>query len=209
MYARQVTLATPLSRDRILATAVEIADREGLDAASLRKVAGALDVHVTSLYHHVPTKEALLDGVAEQLLVRAGVPVGEVEWDDWVRGFVRAVARLAQAHPGAFAVMLRRPVQGPAASATFEAGLEAFRRAGMSVPEAYSAVKAVALSVLGCCLDEAFAATGDDLRTDVSRLPASEFPAFHEVIAVVDDVDVVGTLSEVLVAGLAARLPGR
>ena len=60
-----MTATTPLSRDRILACAVRVADRDGLEAASLRRIAGELGVHVTSIYHHVPTKEALLDGIVE------------------------------------------------------------------------------------------------------------------------------------------------
>lgn len=202
--------ALPLSRDRILACAVEVADRDGLDATSLRKVASELAVHVTSLYNHVATKEALLDGIGEELLARADVPVGEVDWEVWVRRFVTAMSALASEHPGAFEVFMRRPVQGARASATFESALEAFHRAGLGVTESYAALKVVTVAVLGCCVEQASASTdsGSMEMTDISRLPATDFPLVHELVADARDVDVVGTLVEVLVAGIAA-LVGR
>lgn len=197
--------ALPLTRERIVRCAVVLADRDGLDAASLRKVAAALGVHVTSLYHHVPTKEALLDGLVEELFASAGLPVGELPWEQWVRSYVGAITRLAAQHPGSFAVLLRRPVQGPLAAATFEAGLAAFHRAGMAVPESYAAVKSVALGVLGCCVERAFDAAGADLSTDVASLSARDFPMLHQVSTVTEDLDVAGSLAELLVAGLAQR----
>ena len=196
----------PLSRERILTCAVQLADRDGLDAASLRKVALELGVHVTSLYHHVATKEALLDGVVEQIVTGADLPVGDVPWEEWVRSYVDAIARLALEHPGAFAALLRRPVQGPRATATFEAGLAAFRGAGLSVRASYAAVKSVALSTLGCCFEQTFLATDADLSTDVASLPRQDFPVLHEAIAIAGDVDVVAALREVLVAGLADQV---
>jgi hypothetical protein len=113
---------------------------------------------------------------------------------------------MARRHPGAFAVLLRRPVQGAQATATFEAGLAAFHRAGMDVPASYSAVKSVALGVLGCCVEQAYAVAGDELRTDLTDLSLEDFPMMHEVSAVTDDVDIVATMREVLVAGLAQQI---
>lgn len=207
-YARQVSnlALAPLSRERILKCAVEVADREGLEAASLRKVASELGVHVTSLYHHVATKEALLDGIVDELFATADLPLGEMTWEQWVRQFVDAVARLASEHPGAFAVLLRRPVQGPQATATFEVGLAAFRAAGLDVAESYGAVKSVALGVLGCCVERAFLAQGGGLTTDVASLPKDSFPILHEATEADPDVDLVAILVEVLVVGLAKRV---
>lgn len=201
------TAPLPLSRERILQCAVQLADRDGLDAMSLRKVAAELGVHVTSLYHHVATKDALLDGVVEELFGAADLPLGEVGWDAWVRGFVTGVARIAHDHPGAFAVLLRRPVQGPRATATFEVGLAAFRRAGLPDKECYGAVKTVSLAILGCCVEQAYAATGEEgPMTDVASLSWQDFPVLHQIMEFVDEVDVVSTLAEVLVAGLATQI---
>jgi len=102
---------------------------------------------------------------------------------------------------------LRRPVQGPGAAATFEAGLDAFHRAGLDRSASYAAVKSVALGILGCCVEQAYAASGaEELRTDVTQLSWQQFPMLHEVATSDDDVDVVAALREVLVAGLASKL---
>lgn len=199
---------TPLSRERILRAAIEVADREGLDSASLRKVASELGVHVTSLYNHIATKEALLDGIVEELFARADLPIGEVPWDQWLRSFIEAVAWLAREHPGAFAVFLRRPVQGPEATATFEAGLAAFHREGMTARDSYAVVKSVTLAILGVCVEQAYAAGHTEVvSTDLTRLPAESFPVLLEATRDPEEVDVVAALSDILVAGLAARLP--
>ena len=204
-----MTTALPLSRDRILDVAVRVADRDGLDGTSLRKVAAELGVHVTSLYNHLPTKDALLDGVAEDLMARADLPVGEVRWDDWVRRFVAGLSQLAAEHPGAFEVFMRRPVQGPRALATFEAALEALCREGMATAQAYSALKAVTVAVLGCCVEQSTPMDDETPATDLTRLPDKEFPVLHQIVGLADDVDVVGTLTEMLVGGIAALLPSK
>jgi AcrR family transcriptional regulator len=204
-----VTSTLPLSRDRILDVAVRVADRDGLDATSLRKVAAELGVHVTSLYNHLPTKDALLDGVAEDLMAKADLPVGQVRWEDWVRRFVGAMSQLATEHPGAFEVFMRRPVQGPRALATFEAALEALCGEGMATEQAFATLKAVTVAVLGCCVEQAGTTpAGSDLpMTDLTRLPDKDFPVIHQLVGFAEDVDVVGTLTEMLVFGIAALLP--
>src|SRR3954454_3000213 len=88
-----------LTRERILQTAVHLADREGPDAVTLRRIAGELDVHVTSLYNHVPTRDAVTDGIVEVLLDEAKLPLGTISWEDWVRQFTEAVVGIAATHP--------------------------------------------------------------------------------------------------------------
>ena len=208
MATRSVA-AAPLSRTRILECALAVADRDGLEAASLRRIAAELGVHVTSLYNHLPTKDALLDGMVEELLVEAHVPVGDVGWEEWVRGFVAAMTRAAVEHPGSFAVLLHRPVQSPRATETFECALAAFRAVGLDAVEAYAAVKSVVFAVLGCSLELAGLGRGVRVETDVTSLDWQAFPQLHEVSRVAGDVDFAATLVEVLVAGLAHQLPDR
>ena len=92
----------PLSRDRIVAAALDLArPARGLDAVTLRRLAAELDVHVTSLYNHVATRDAIVDGMVELLISEANLPGRPRNWEEWVRGFVSAVGALAVAHPGA------------------------------------------------------------------------------------------------------------
>src|SRR5215218_2702415 len=132
-----------LTRERILQTAVRLADRDGPDAVTLRKIAGELGVHVTSLYNHVPTRDAVTDGIVELLLDEAKLPTGPVAWEDWVRQYVDGITGIAATHPGAFHALQQRPVQGARAAASFEVAMAAFEDAGYDAAEAFSAIKAV------------------------------------------------------------------
>src|SRR3954451_14248687 len=118
-----------------------MADRAGLDAVTLRKIAGELGVHVTSLYNHVPTRDAVTDGIVELLLDEAKLPTGPVAWDDWIRQFVEGVTAIAATHPGAFHALRMRPVQGARATASFEVALAAFGDAGFSATDGFAAIK--------------------------------------------------------------------
>jgi len=61
---------SPLSRARVLDAAVELADREGIDAVSMRRLGQELGVEAMSLYTHVRSKDDLLDGMAEAVVAR-------------------------------------------------------------------------------------------------------------------------------------------
>src|SRR5437763_2099344 len=153
-----------------------MADREGLEAVTLRRIAGDLGVHVTSLYNHVPTREAVTDGIVEQLIEEAQLPAAPLDWEEWVRRFFAAIGDVAVAHPGAFAALQRRPVQGPRAAASFEVALDAFVAAGLGPADAYNAVKATALSALAVGLERSLAERGSGVETAVGELPPERFP---------------------------------
>lgn len=197
-----------LTRERILACAVAMADRDGLDAVTLRRIAGELGVHVTSLYNHVETRNAITDGIVEVLLDQAHLPVTPLDWEEWVRSFFAAMGTIATQHPGAFAAFSRRPVQGPRAAASFEVALAAFGTAGLSREDAYGAVKAAAYTALMVGTERSIAARGELLETAVDELPAESFPQFHAL----EDHDPTTAWSfslETLVAGLRAQISER
>jgi AcrR family transcriptional regulator len=195
-----------LSRDRIITTARDLADRDGLDAVTLRRLAAELGVHVTSLYNHVPTRDAIVDGIVELLIAEGELPQEPRTWEEWAREFVAIVGSIAVAHPGAFAALERRPVQGERASASFEAALAAFAKAGLSPTEAYSAVKATTHVALAIGLERALAARGETAETAIDLLPADRFPHIHALDGVID-LDEAWTFSlETLIAGLHAQV---
>src|SRR4051794_7232049 len=129
-----------LTRERILQAAVQLADRDGPDAVTLRKIAGELGVHVTSLYNHVPTRDAVTDGIVELLLDEAKLPTGPVAWEDWVRQYIDGITGIAATHPGAFHALQQRPVQGARAAASFEVAMVAFTDAGFSTGDGFAAI---------------------------------------------------------------------
>jgi AcrR family transcriptional regulator len=124
---------TPLSRDRVATAALDLIDREGLDALSMRKLGAALGVEAMSLYNHVDNKDDLLDAVSEvlhqQILARYDAPASST-WQDRARSMAFAYWHLAQAHPNAFAIVGSRPVSSPAGIATLGEAVQLFNDAG-------------------------------------------------------------------------------
>lgn len=191
-----------LSSERIVATARDMADREGLEAVTLRRLARELGVHVTSLYNHVPTLDSIIDGIVALLVSEAELPRNPRNWEEWVREFVAAVGAIAQTHPGAFAALERRPVQGEPALLSFEVALAAFARAGLSPTEAYGAVKATTYVGLAIGLERALAAQGETAATETDVLPPDRFPHVLALPDVDDPEDAWAFSVETLVAGL-------
>jgi AcrR family transcriptional regulator len=197
-----------LNRDRVLEAALSLADREGAEALTVRRLADVLGVHPTSLYNHLPHKAAILDGVVERLFDEADLPAEVVSWQEWVRAIAVAFRDLARAHPGAFMVLTRRPVENAAAFRLTEIGLDAFCRAGFSLLDAVHAVRGVSLTVLGLALNEC-PPMGDwvePVPADVAQLAG--FPRLVEAAALVEEDDDAHwqTVVEALVAGLERPL---
>jgi AcrR family transcriptional regulator len=175
-----------LSQDRILTAAVEVADREGIDAITLRRLAEVLDVHPTSIYNHLASKDAILDGLVEALMAEAALPEVVDDWRDWVRTFAYRMRDVARAHPGAYLVFTRRPAQGPIASRQTEGALDAFRRAGFTVADASNALIGVGLTVLGLALNEC-PPIGPTVAADVSHLSPDRYPRIFEAFEAAPD----------------------
>ncbi len=201
-----------LSRDLVLRTAIEIADTEGGDAVTLRRIADALDVHPTSIYNHVPSKQAILDGMLDLLLAEADLPTDVPDWHTWVGDIAASIRRIARDHPGAFTIFLRHAGTGPLAARHMEAALDAFRREGCSVEQAANAVRGVVLAVTGMALDEVPPAA-PSVAPDLSHLSRAEHPRIFEL----EDAGFGNGLTQPtwdlmvasLIAGFAATLPVR
>ncbi|MDP8927010.1 MAG: TetR/AcrR family transcriptional regulator [Actinomycetota bacterium] len=179
----------PLSRDRVLTAAIQVADRGGVQAVTMRRVAQELGVEAMSLYHHVPNKDAILDGVVD--LVFYAIELPDSENDDW-RGAIRARARSARAvlsqHRWALGLMDSRRHPGPATLRHHDAVLGVLRKAGFTLPMAAHAVSIIDSYIGGFVLQEANlpVKTPDDLQ-DVAtgileHLPADELPYLTEMI---------------------------
>ena len=140
----------PLTRERVLRTAVRLADREGIDAVSMRRVGQALGVEAMSLYTHVHDKDDLLGGISD--LVVGEVPLPRVAGSDW-KASLRATilgARLALLrHPWAPRVLEARTGPGPATLAYFDAVVGILRGGGFSIELTHHALHALGSRVLG------------------------------------------------------------
>ena len=138
-----------LSRDKILDTALEILDREGLDGLSMRKLGTALGVEAMSLYNHIPSKSALLDGIHERILLSLDASTHARSWQTFIRHQALALHRALLAHPNAIPLFATRPAATPAAIERLDHYLSVLLRAGFKPTEALSIVQLVAQLVVG------------------------------------------------------------
>ena len=191
-----------LSRDIVLEAAVRLADREGAEALTVRRLADDLAVHPTSLYNHVASKEAILDGVVERLFAEVALP-DVADWRGWVRELAAALRDLARAHPGAFMVLTRRPAETQEAYALAERGITALLADGRSLHDAVLAVRVVSLSLLGLALNEC-PPMGDWVEPTSGDPDLAAFPVLAEAADEVraDDDSHWALAVGVLVAGL-------
>ncbi|MEV4108439.1 TetR/AcrR family transcriptional regulator [Nonomuraea sp. NPDC049695] len=115
---------SPLSRERIVRAAIDLADRDGLDAVSLRKVAAALDAGPMRLYGYLSTKEELLDLMVDEVygeIVPSG-PAGD-DWRAALRDLARRTRQATLRHEWFADLLGGRPQLGPNALAYLEASL--------------------------------------------------------------------------------------
>jgi AcrR family transcriptional regulator len=109
--------------------AVALIEREGFAAFSMRRLAGVLDVTATALYRHVPTRQHLLDLVADRYFAEIELPeVGD--WKAFLAGFLRSVHRQLRERPLLAEVLVRQPVDGVTALRLSNTILGLLRRAG-------------------------------------------------------------------------------
>ena len=127
-----------LSRDAILDRALALADAEGLDAVSVRRLARELGVTPMALYWHFDDKDALLHALGDRLLGGLDLTIDErAPWPEQLRAFVVSLTAVLRAHPSAAALIGSLPTTASenALRAT-EVALDILRRAGFSPDEA-------------------------------------------------------------------------
>ncbi|HEX3308847.1 MAG TPA: TetR family transcriptional regulator, partial [Streptosporangiaceae bacterium] len=107
------TAGGKITREAVLAAALEIIDRDGADALSMRRLARALNRDPMILYRHAPNKAALLDGVAETVLAQLHVDSADPDWAGQLRQVARRYRALALAHPHVVPLIVTRPLATP------------------------------------------------------------------------------------------------
>ena len=179
MPARMPTRRRPLSTDRIVAAALRIVDRRGLDALTMRGVGEALGYEAMSLYKHVPGKQALLDLVIERVASEMRPPDASASWDDQLRQLAGEWRRIALAHPHVFPLLATGPPPSPAALLPIiEATLAALREPAVDNQSATSLFWAFLAYTTGALMAECAAtiSSGTRSRSDPAAVDAGHFP---------------------------------
>jgi AcrR family transcriptional regulator len=147
----------PLSRERVLAAAVGIADAEGLAAVTMRRVAESLRCEAMSLYHHVADKQDLLAGLAEAVVgeILVGTPAQPADGDkpqDWreaVRARCLGARTVMLRHPWAPSLLASQARVPPNVYAILEALVATMVQAGLGYELAHRAIHSLGSLVLG------------------------------------------------------------
>jgi AcrR family transcriptional regulator len=204
-----------LSRELILAAALELVNRDGLKALSMRRLAGELGVEAMTLYHYLPSKDALLDGLVEHVLAAAlRLPGPDADWRPLLRDYADSLRSVLLASPALLPLLLTRPAVTPATLAGVERGLGALVAAGFPLGRAVDAVNALTVFVLGHAAAEAGAAAGAERQATgsaawVGELDEATYPLLVRAARTgqgTDDAERFAFAVDALLVGFAATL---
>jgi AcrR family transcriptional regulator len=171
-----------LTRAAILRAAVTLADREGLKAVSMRRLAAGLGVEAMTLYHHIPNKDDLLDGMVEQVVSTVIPPRWEdVPWDEGLRGYGRALRATLLSHPNLVPLLTSRPAVTPLNLRAMENALGALCSAGFTPGRALDVMYSLAGFVVGHVALATAAVPADGGHTAPGIDPDAH-PLFHAAV---------------------------
>lgn len=147
----------PLTRQRVLDTAIEMVDRDGLDALSMRKIGSELGVEAMSLYKHVANKDAVLDGLVEHLWTDVHNTITEhTEWPEQLRSYAHAIRDTMHKHPQAASLLLSRCLLPTQLLEIYATLIESLQDAGFDEATAARTVRALGGFALGYVSSELY-----------------------------------------------------
>lgn len=147
-------IRTPLNPERVVAAAMRLADAEGLAVLTMRRLAADLGVEPMSLYHHVPGKDRLLDGLTDAILVEVDTAVAaamqtEDDWSTALRRRCLAARTVMVRHRWAPGLLGSRQSIPARLYAYYEEILATMVRGGLSYHLGHRAIHALGTMVLG------------------------------------------------------------
>ncbi|MZF87168.1 TetR/AcrR family transcriptional regulator [Streptomyces sp. SID5643] len=147
-----------LTLDRIVEAAVQLADAEGLEGLSMRRVAAELGTGTMSLYRYVPGKSELLDLMLDRVQRPSENPAdpGDGGWRAALEALARSTLALYRRHPWLLQVNQSRPILGPSALDGMEKVLSLIRPMGLSDPELVSAIIMIDGYVVGAARSQLY-----------------------------------------------------
>lgn len=181
------TPRSTLSRSRVLEAAIEFADHNGMEAFTIRKLAAALGVGPMTIYHYVPSKEEIIDGMVDIVFSEIDLPPIDQDWKRAIRKRCISARQVLNRHPWASPFMESRTSPGAAMLGHHEAVLGCFRRGGLSLQMTAHAYAILDSYVYGFALEEASLPAGGgegmaEAAEDVARaFNADEYPYLLEL----------------------------
>jgi AcrR family transcriptional regulator len=178
------TRRQPLSRERILAAALEVADEQGIDALSMRKLGQSLGYEAMSLYNHVANKDDLLNGLLDLVLAEMEPPAPEGGLPA-IRASALSAHEALKRHPWAASMLMSPGGIRPARIQYMEGLLAALRGTGLSAETTYHAYHVLDAHIIGFSL---WASTHGKMPEDIEdvrawfdeMIPVATLPNLHE-----------------------------
>jgi AcrR family transcriptional regulator len=213
--------SSPITRAAVLANALEIIDRNGVEGLSMRRLGEAVGRDPMVLYRHVPNKAAVLDGVAEMVFEQLSLDTTRPDWTAALRHLAHDFRDLARAHPNVVPLLVTRPLATPLGMRPqgmlrqLEDVLALLTGVGFSGADAVLVYRALFGFLYGHVLTELQEVierpeeTDDVLRLGLYRLQISEFPRLRELAPTWAAYDGLAELDrglDILLSGLAAQL---
>jgi AcrR family transcriptional regulator len=169
----------PLSATAIIDTALELADEDGLQAVSMRKVAARLGVAAMALYRHVPNKDALLEQMADTVFAELPHPDPDGAWQEETHRFWTAFHDLLLEHPAIAYITLDFPVAGAELSVRGEEVLQTLMQGGLDDASAAEALVSLTWYTVGGALYAIGRSNPKHVNLGIrlEMLPADLFPS--------------------------------
>ena len=142
-----------LSKERVLTTAVTLAQRDG-EVPTMRRLAAELGAGAMSLYYHVPNKDELLDGMVDIVFGEIELPTTDVHWKTALRRRALSTREALNRHRWAVGLMESRTTPGPASLRLHDAVLGCLREAGFSIEQTIQAYSVQDAYIYGFALQE-------------------------------------------------------
>jgi AcrR family transcriptional regulator len=211
----------PLSRELVLAKALELVDGEGLDALTMRRLGQELGRDPMSLYRYAENRAALLDGVSELVLNQLPIHPEDPDWKEQLRSIAHNLRLLALQHPNVVPLLVTRPLSTPlglrplGTLRPLEKILSLLIGAGFNPAGALHVYRAYYGFLYGHILNELQEYVVDPeenealLRLGLHRLPAKEFPRLRALAPDLSEYDGETELDQgltILLSGLEAQL---
>lgn len=187
---------TPLTRERVLAVAVGLADRAGIESLSMRKLGQELGVDAMALYRHVRHKDDLLDGIVEMIVGEIERPAPNADWKTALREQAMAARRVMLRHPWARRVLEERATGGPAFLAYVESVLATLLDGGFSIDLAHHSLHVLGSRIFGFNQD-VFEDSGEpDPSPEAAAMLARALAAYPRITELAGSVSHDGVLGK-------------
>lgn len=175
-----------LSRGRVLDAALALVDRDGLAALSMRRLGAELGVEAMTLYHYVPNKDALLDGLVERVFEQVAPLAADCgRWRAALEEYAGSLRQTLLRHPGVLPLATSRPAVPPQTLDAVEHGLRMLRDAGFPLGRALDVLNSLTVFAVAHTAAEAATARVNEQGAPgsaayLAQLDTGRFPLLAE-----------------------------